>query len=84
MATLPEMRRGGVAAALVKVVGRIKRIVSPLWGYASGHSAYAAAQAGLTYCRILERQAHARILYTRVDFVSHMAQCREAQCDPSG
>ncbi|MEO6061626.1 MAG: membrane dipeptidase [Thermoflexales bacterium] len=79
MATLPEMRRGCVAAALVKVVGRIKRIDSPLWGYASGHSAYAAAQAGLAYYRILERQAHARILRTRDDFVSHMAQWQAAQ-----
>ena len=36
LATLPEMRRGGIAGALVKVVARIEREASPLWGYRSG------------------------------------------------
>ncbi len=79
MATLPEMRRGRVAAALVKVVGRIKRPGSPLWGYASGHSAYAAAQGGLAYYRILERQGQARILRAREDVEGHLAQWRAAE-----
>ncbi len=39
---------------MVKVAGRIKRPGSPLWGHASGHSAYAAAQGGLAYYRILD------------------------------
>lgn len=82
MATLPEMRRGRVAAALVKVAGRIKRPGSPLWGYASGHSAYAAAQAGLAYYRILDRQGQARILRAREDVDAHFQQWRVA--DASG
>lgn len=73
MATLPEMRRGKVAGALVKVVGRIKRPNSPLWGYASGDAAYAAAQGHLAYYRILARRGAARLLLSRSDFVSHMA-----------
>ena len=36
MATLLEMRRGGIAGALVKVVARTEREDSPLWGYRSG------------------------------------------------
>ena len=49
MASLPEMRRGGIAAALAKVVGRIRQKNSPIWGYRSGDIAYAAAQAHLAY-----------------------------------
>ena len=47
MASLPEMRRGHIGAALVKVVGRIERPGSPLWGYRSPQAAFAAAQAPL-------------------------------------
>ena len=56
MATLPEMRKGGVAAALVKVVGRIRRPNSPIWGYRTGHGAYAAGQAHLAYYEVLGRR----------------------------
>ena len=31
MASLPEMRKGKVAAALVKITGRIQRENSPIW-----------------------------------------------------
>jgi membrane dipeptidase len=74
MATLPEMRRGKVAGALVKVVGRIKRPNSPLWGYSSGDSAYAAAQGQLAYYRILARRGEARLLHTRGELAAHFAQ----------
>lgn len=74
MATLPEMRRGKVAGALVKVVGRIKRRNSPLWGYSSGDSAYAAAQSHLAYYRILARRGEARLLRTRDEYTEHIAQ----------
>ena len=54
MASLPEIEHGGgkVAAALVKIAGRIQRKNSPIWGYRSGDVAYAAAQAHLAYYRI--------------------------------
>lgn len=74
MATLPEMRRGQVAGALVKVVGRIQRPNSPLWGYSSGDGAYAAAQGHLAYYRILARRGEVRLLCTRADCVAHFAQ----------
>ena len=73
MATLPEMRRGQVAGALVKVVGRIKRPNSPLWGYASGDAAYAAAQGHLAYYRILARRGEVRLLQTKTELATHMA-----------
>jgi len=74
MATLPEMRRGKVAGALVKVVGRIQRPNSPLWGYRSGEGAYAAAQGHLAYYRILARRGEARLLRTRGEYTEHFAQ----------
>jgi membrane dipeptidase len=46
-ASLPELRHGHIAAALVKVVGRIERPGSPIWGYRTGDIAYAMAQAHL-------------------------------------
>ncbi|MBI3959853.1 MAG: membrane dipeptidase [Chloroflexi bacterium] len=74
MATLPEMRRGRVAGALVKVVGRIKRPHSPLWGYSSGDGAYAAAQGHLAYYRILARRGEVHLLRRRSEFAAHFAQ----------
>ncbi|MCH2211103.1 MAG: dipeptidase [Fuerstiella sp.] len=72
MATLPEMRRGSIAAALVKVAARIERPGSPLWGYRSSRTAYAAAQAHLAYYRILDSVGEARILRSRGEFIDHM------------
>ncbi|MEZ4620850.1 MAG: membrane dipeptidase [Caldilineaceae bacterium] len=73
MATLPEMRRGKVAGALVKVVGRIKRPNSPLWGYRSGEAAYAAAQGHLAYYRVLAQRKEASLLRTRTEWEEHFA-----------
>ena len=78
MASLPEMRRGKVAVALVKIAGRIQRKNSPIWGYRSGDVAYAAAQAHLAYYRILEGRGEARILRSRGDFSEHMQTWSEA------
>ena len=72
MASLPEMRRGKIVAALVKMGARIHRPGSSLWGYRCGDLAYAAAQAHLAYYRILEARGEARILKTRDDFQQHM------------
>ena len=82
MATLPEMRRGNIAAALVKIVGRIKRESSPLWGYNSGDIAYAVAQGHLAYYRILERRGEAQIITNRAELVEHIAAWKRV--DTSG
>ena len=78
MASLPEMRRGGIAAALAKVVGRIRQKNSPIWGYRSGDIAYAAAQAHLAYYRILEQRDQVRILKRSDDIGEHMATWENA------
>jgi membrane dipeptidase len=62
MASLPEMRRGGVAAALVKVVGRIRRPGNPL---PRGH---------LAYYRILAARGEARLLTRGGDLTSHLEE----------
>jgi len=72
MATLPEMRRGKIAAALVKIAARIERSGSPLPGCRSGEAACAVAQSNLAYYRILETTKQARILRTRSDLTEHM------------
>lgn len=74
MATLPEMRRGLVCGALVKVVGRIRRPGSPLWGWRTEDGAYAAAQSNLAYYRSLARRGEVRLLQTRKDFAGHVAE----------
>jgi membrane dipeptidase len=81
MATLPEMRLGKVAGALVKVVGRIKRPNSPLWGYNSGEGAYAAAQGHLAYYRILARRGEVRLLRTCSEVADHFAQWSAVDTD---
>ena len=78
MASLPELRRGGIAAALVKVVGRIRRPGSPIWGFRTGDIAYAAAQSHLAYYRVLESRGEIRILSTSQEFRSHMEGWEEA------
>src|SRR5262245_41938693 len=79
MASLPEMRRSGVAVALVKVVGRIQRSGSPLWGYRSGEVAYAVAQAHLAYYKILEKRGQACLLKTSREFAEHMKTWAQAK-----
>ena len=74
MASLPEMRRGEIAAALVKVVARHYRAGSPLWGYRGREMTYASAQAQWAYYRVLEVRGQARILRTRSDLSRHMRQ----------
>ena len=79
LATIPEMRRGGVAGALVKVVGRIFRDDdrNPA-GYRTGEIAYAAAQSHLAYYRILERRGAARLLCSGADVADHFATWESA------
>ena len=74
LATLPEMRRGRIAGALVKVVGRIERESSPLWGYRSGDLAHAAARGQLAFYQVLAARGETRILQTRSQFNCHMEE----------
>ena len=78
MASLPEMRRGRIAVALVKIVVRIQREGNPSPGYRTGDIAYAVAQGRLAYYQILEHRGETRILKTREDFKTHMQNWSEA------
>jgi membrane dipeptidase len=78
MACLPEMRKGGIAAALVKVVARIERAHNPLRGYRSPACAYGAAQGQLAYYRMLAAQGEAAILTTREEFARHFETWQNA------
>ena len=79
MASLPEMRRAKMAAALVKICQRIERPNSPLWGQVSGDNAYAAAQGDLAYYRILAQRGEARIINTGADLTDLMQTWAAAQ-----
>ena len=78
MASLPEMRRGKVAAALVKIAARKRRKNSPIWGYGSDDITYAAGQAYLAYYRILEDRGEGRILRTSSALREHIKAWEEA------
>jgi len=72
MASLPEMRQGGIAAALVKVVARHYRADSPLWGYRGPEMTYAAAQAQLVYYETLAVRGQASIMRNRSELSNHI------------
>ena len=65
LATLPEMRRGKVAGALVKVCVCIKKPGHDHGEFRSAETAYAHAMGQLAYYRILEAKGEARILANR-------------------
>ena len=75
----PRCAGAKFAAALVKVVGRIRQPNSPIWGYRTGHIAYAAAQAHLAYYEVLAADGEARVLATSGDFAEHMREWSEAE-----
>jgi membrane dipeptidase len=79
MATLPEMRRGKVAGALVKVCVCIKKPGHDHGEFRSAETAYAHAMGQLAYYRILEARGEARILANRGDFAEHMRAWEEAE-----
>ncbi|MCH8114830.1 MAG: dipeptidase [Chloroflexi bacterium] len=80
MASLPEMRRGGVAAALVKVVVDQHRDGAPMpGGPRSDELSYALGQGQMAYYRILETRGEARILRTSSDVRDHMRQWESAE-----
>ena len=79
LASLPEMRKGGIAAALVKVVGRIRRPNSPIWGFRTGHGAYSAAQAHLAYYNILASSSEVRILRSSGEFSAHIEEWEKTE-----
>ncbi len=79
MASLPEMRRGAIAVALVKLVACVLKPGHTHGEYRSADAAYSSALGQLAYYRALEARGEARILETRQDFAEHMASWSEAE-----
>ena len=72
MASLPEMRKAQMAAALVKVSACVKRPDHPHGEYRTQNIAYASSMGQLAYYRLLESQGEATVLATREAFAAHM------------
>ncbi|MBM3960277.1 MAG: peptidase M19 [SAR202 cluster bacterium] len=80
MASLPEMRRGRVTAALVKIVVDQARHGSVMGnGPRSDELSYARGMGQAAYYRILETKGEARILRTASDVASHIAMWEESK-----
>ena len=81
MASLPEMRKGWVAAALMKIHSRILRTQGShkrLWGYQGREVAHAAAHAHLAYYQILEKTGQLKILRTGKEMSHHIKGWEDA------
>jgi membrane dipeptidase len=72
MASIPEMRKAEMAAALVKVCSCVKKPGHPHGEYRTQNLAYASSMGQLAYYQIMESTGDANILATREGFASHM------------
>ncbi len=72
MATIPEMRNGKIAAALVKVVACVVKPGHSHGEFVSAEAAYGWAQGQLAYYKLLEHQNEIKILSTKSSFKTHM------------
>ena len=74
MASLPEMRRAGIAGALVKIVACIYRDDPiPHGDVVNRDHAYVSGKAQLNYYRILEARGEMKSLQTNIEFADHFA-----------
>ena len=84
MACLPELRRGGVAAALVKVAARILRDGSVLPGFRGPEAAHGAARGELAYYEALARRGEATVLTTAPSLTGHLERWEASETDTDG
>ena len=76
IASLPEMRRGRVFAALVKIGGRTYRPGAPLPGHRMAAQTYADVRGCLAFYEALARQGEIRIIADRAAWQAHVAEWR--------
>jgi len=82
--TLPEMRKSGIATALVKICARIQRTDDPpLWGYRDANAAYGVAQGQLAYYRMLAQNGESTLITSRHGMMEHIEKWENAD-DPTG
>ncbi len=72
MATIPEMRQGKIAAALVKVVACVLKPGHAHGEFVSAEAAYGSSKGQLAYYELLEHQNEVKILSTKSLFKAHM------------
>src|SRR5262249_59248428 len=81
MASIPEMRRAGMAVAILKVVSDMQREGNTIKGYNAPYRTYAIGKGQIAWYNALERMGELRIIRTREDLREHMAQWEAAQSD---
>ena len=81
LASLPEMRRAGMAVAILKVVSDMQREGNTIKGENQPHRVYAIGKGQIAYYNALERMGEMRIIRTRDDLREHMAEWEAAQHD---
>ena len=81
LASIPEMRRAGMAVAILKVVSDMEREGNTIKGYNAPHRLYGTGKGQIAYYNALERMGELRIIRTREDLREHMAQWEAAQDD---
>jgi membrane dipeptidase len=74
MASLPEMRRAGIAVALLKMTSRVARPGSLPSDVRTSEVAYGLTQGYLAYYRLLAQQGELRLLTTKSDLEEHRQQ----------
>ena len=78
MASLPEMRRTGMAVAILKVVSDMQREGATITGTNQPHRTYAIGKGQVGFYDALEDQGDLRIIRTRGDLTDHMAEWEAA------
>ena len=81
LASLPEMRKAGMAVAILKVVSDMEREGKVITGENQPHRVYAIGKGQIGYYHALEAMGELRIIRTREDLREHMAQYEAAQHD---
>jgi membrane dipeptidase len=80
--SLPEMRKAGIAAAIMKICSDMQRETNSIRGTNTPERTYALGRGQLAYYELLERWGEIRVLRTREDFSAHLAEW-EAVAGPS-
>jgi membrane dipeptidase len=79
LASLPEMRKAGMAVAILKVVSDMEREGNTITGYNAPHRLYGMGKGQIAYYHKLEKLGELRIIRTREDLREHMAAWEAAQ-----
>lgn len=78
-ASLPEMRKAGIAVSILKVASDMEREGGTITGRNEPYRVYAIGKGQIAWYHALERMGELRIIRTRTDLREHMAQWEAAQ-----